>query len=122
VCVLPSAYHHVALSPGIKPERDGIYFNVSGDLCTDDGTSWICNSYKQVDGIWTKALDGDASAEKVDMLWTEPNWLADIGVTIYPDGGDSIAWISLVFGLVVMAGSVVGSRKIATMLAKQKLL
>jgi nicastrin len=123
VCVLPSAYHHLALSPAIEPERDGVFFNVSNTICTDPDTKWICNSYKEdAKGVWTKAAASDADGELVEMMWTEPNWLADIGVTIYPDGGDAIAWISLVFGLVVMAASVVASGRISAALAKQKLL
>jgi hypothetical protein len=122
VCVLPSAYHHLALSPAVEPQRDGNFYTTNPDLCTDAATKWICNAYKQNGGNWEKVKTGTPGATPIDMMWTEPNWLADIGVTLYPDGGNYIAWISLVFGLFVMVASIVGSQKIHSLLQKQKLL
>jgi uncharacterized membrane protein YiaA len=56
------------------------------------------------------------------MLWTEPDWSNDIGVQIYPDGGNAIAWIALFFGILVFATGFYGARLSLAGLQKQKLL
>jgi len=101
-CILPSAYYHSAISPAIEPTANGEIYDVDTKLC-EGPYGWICPGGKE-------------------MLWTEPNWSADIGVTIYPDGGNSIAWIALFFGVVVFASGLAAARAALAGLQKQKLL
>jgi len=102
-CLLPSAHYHSAISPAIDPTPNGEIYKVDKTLCTGPN-KWICGK------------------NGVEMLWTEPNWAADIGVTIYPDGGNAIAWVALCVGLVVFVVGYLGARSSLAGLQKQKLL
>jgi hypothetical protein len=106
-CVLPSAYFHTAISPALDPTPNGMIYNVNEKLCEGDD-AWICSQ--------------DKNGKRVEMLWTEPDWSSDIGVTIYPDGGDSIAWVALVLGFLVLGSGYFAAKFSLSALQKKKML
>lgn len=93
VCVCSRAHYHLALDEALEPAPNNYtgYFIVRDD---DEGIS---------------------------AMYTEPNWLSTVGVTVYREAGPEAGTYAIIAGGVTLAASVVASIALRATLSKSRL-